>query len=600
MDKGCRGALKSATNAAGQITQITKYDAHGHPLTLIDANGLSTTFRYAPRGWLTSRNVGGQDTIYRYDAAGQLVQLSTPEGSVLNYRYDGAHRLTEVRDGLGNKIVYTLDAMGNRTQEQVFDPSGTLSRTRQREYDALNRLKKDTGGAGQITQYGYDANGNLTQQTDPLGRLTNQSYDGLDRLSQALQPTPASGAARPATGYRYDGQDRLAQVSDARNVTTRYSADGLGNTTQLASPDSGTSNATYDEAGNLKSRTDAKGQLTQYRYDALNRLVEVRFAGGARQAYTYDAGENAQGRLSAVAEYDAAGALQVKTDTTYDAWGRVTGQTRQLAGVTSSVQYHYDSAGRLYQLRYPSGRTVDYQYDLTGRVLRITTTGAGQGAAKTVAEGIAYAPFGDVARFTYGNGQVFSRGFDLDGRLSLYSLGARSYALGLDAASQIGFISDVGDPNWLAQYDYDGLGRLTGARPPGDAYTYSYDAVGNRLSRTSPSTTLTTYQAASNRLATINGAPLQFDANGSLLSGLGGVALTYDARGRLVQATTSAGTTTYLIDAQGRRLRKSGPSGETSYHYDLAGHLIAETGASGATTKEYLYLGDLPIAVVAQ
>ena len=35
--------------------------------------------------------------------------------------------------------------MGNRTNEQVKDPSGTLARQTTRVYDALNRLQTVTG-----------------------------------------------------------------------------------------------------------------------------------------------------------------------------------------------------------------------------------------------------------------------------------------------------------------------------------------------------------------------------------------------------------------------------------------------------------------------
>ena len=85
-----------------------------------------------------------------------------------------------IADNLGNKIVYTLDAMGNRTQEQVFDPNGTLAQTRARLYDNLNRLSQDIGGANpatEITNYGYDNQGNLTSVTDPLGHVTTNLYD---------------------------------------------------------------------------------------------------------------------------------------------------------------------------------------------------------------------------------------------------------------------------------------------------------------------------------------------------------------------------------------------------------------------------------------
>jgi YD repeat-containing protein len=107
--------------------------------------------RYSPRGWLESFTVsdGGIDltTSYGYDSAGQLKTVTSPDGSVTSYTYDDAHRLTDVADAKGNKIHYILDNMGNRTSEQVTDPAGTLRRQLTRQYDALSRVKLQTGGA---------------------------------------------------------------------------------------------------------------------------------------------------------------------------------------------------------------------------------------------------------------------------------------------------------------------------------------------------------------------------------------------------------------------------------------------------------------------
>ena len=97
-------------------------------------------------------NAGGpnaETVTFDYDNAGQLVRTTMADGSVLRYHYDAAHRLTEIADGLGNVIQYTLDAMGNRIKEDVFDPSDRLQRTQQRVYDLNNRLYNDIGAAGQ-------------------------------------------------------------------------------------------------------------------------------------------------------------------------------------------------------------------------------------------------------------------------------------------------------------------------------------------------------------------------------------------------------------------------------------------------------------------
>ncbi|MES2538380.1 MAG: DUF6531 domain-containing protein [Pseudomonadota bacterium] len=145
-----QGNLATVTNALGHVTTLSNHDAHGYPGRITDANGITTDMTYHPRGWLTSRTLSGagitETTTYAYDGVGQLTQVNLPDASSINYTYDPAHRLTAIADSLGNRIGYTLDAMGNRTREQVIDPNGQLTRQITRVYDALNRLQQITGG----------------------------------------------------------------------------------------------------------------------------------------------------------------------------------------------------------------------------------------------------------------------------------------------------------------------------------------------------------------------------------------------------------------------------------------------------------------------
>jgi YD repeat-containing protein len=144
-DIGKNGNTKKITNPLQHVTTFNSYDPNGRPLTVIDPNGLVTTLSYHPRGWLASRQVGTEPTGYAYDGVGQLTKAILPDGSFVQYTYDDAHRLTQISDGLYDKIVYTLDAMGNRIKEEVFDPNKTLTRTRQQVYDSLNRLHQSIG-----------------------------------------------------------------------------------------------------------------------------------------------------------------------------------------------------------------------------------------------------------------------------------------------------------------------------------------------------------------------------------------------------------------------------------------------------------------------
>ena len=146
------GDLQSITNAAGHITQFTLYDRAGRVRQMVDPKGIITDMAYTPRGWISSTTVtppGGaaRTTTYTYDNAGQMTGVTLPDTTTMSYSYDAAHRLTGVTDAKGNTVTYTLDAMGNKTGEQVKDPSGNLQKNITRVYDALNRVQQVTGAS---------------------------------------------------------------------------------------------------------------------------------------------------------------------------------------------------------------------------------------------------------------------------------------------------------------------------------------------------------------------------------------------------------------------------------------------------------------------
>ena len=594
-DLGKRGNVATIANAAGHVTQIAAYNAHGQPTTIVDANGLTTTLAYDLRQRLITRTVGSETTSYEYDGVGQLTRVTLPDGSFLSYGYDAAHRLVGMQDNLGNRIAYRLDAMGNRIEEQLFDPASNLAQARSRVYSNLNRLFQEIGALGQTTEYRYDDQGNVLAVRDPLNRTTTNAYDALNRLVRVTDP--ASGV----TTYGYNGLDALTTVADPRGLVTGYTVDGLGNLSLQASPDTGITDNSYDAAGNLLSQTDAKGQVTTYAYDSLNRVASIAFHDGSRHAFVYDLGANGLGRLTTITETDVAQQTTSQIAYAYDAHGRVTSETRTLGGQTYGVVYNYDSAGRMSGMTYPSGRSVAYSFDALGRVEQITT--ASEDQADVVVSGVHYHPFGGVKGFTFGNGQVYSRTVDQDGRIASYTLGASRYDIAFDAASRIVGIAEMGNPANVNTYGYDALDRLTSAVLPSTGFGYSYDAVGNRLTKmVGGAVHAYTYSTTSNRIASItpSSGPVRsfvFDANGSTTSD-GVNSYAYDARGRMAQATSAIGTTAYQVNALGQRVRKTNTLGDTVFHYDARGHLIAETGPAGTTMREYIYLGDIPVGVV--
>lgn len=448
------------------------------------------------------------------------------------------------------------------------------------------------------TRYEYDTLGNVSKIIDPNNMPTLQTFDELGRLKTR---TDADGKV---TQYGYNGQDRLTQVIDARSVGTLYSLDGLGNQLLLASPDSGNISQTFDAAGNVLTRTDAKQQVTRYSWDVLNRVLRILWHDGKALDFTYDVGTNAKGRLSRISDDDGSIAYS------YDGRGRVLSEVRIIkvnstpaTSATTITSYQYDVAGRISAMTYPNGRSIIYTRDSLGRITQIDTSK--NGVAATILSQVTYRPFGGVESYRNSAGQPNNRSFDLDGRITGYTLNNQVQVIEYDAASRIISINQAGNSARQAAYGYDNVDRLTSYLTPQLSQSFAHDAVGNRTSQTlGTANTAYTYGANSNRLTQVNGAQsktIVMDANGSITDN-GSAQFAYDVRGRMVSALTPAGQVLYQINALGQRVQKSlpGVGGKpnivTLYHYDLAGKLIAE--ATGDLDTNYVYLDEIPVAVI--
>ncbi|MES1263539.1 MAG: hypothetical protein ABUL69_04230, partial [Peristeroidobacter soli] len=410
------GQIQTITNALGHVTTINTYDARGQATQVTDANGLVTTLGYDSRMRLKDRCVGsylpgcsgGELTHFDYWPTGLLKKATDPSGAYIEYTYDAAHRLTQIKDGALNKIVYTLDPMGNRIAENAYDPSNALRRTHTRVFNTLNQLWKDVGAAGTTnvtTTFGYDANGNHTTTSAPLSRNSSSLYDELNRVKQITDPL--SGI----TQFGYDANDNVTSVTDPRLLATSYTYNGFGDLTSQTSPDTGFTTNTYDSAGNLDTTTDARGAVADYGYDVANRVTSVSFTlGGVTDqtiTYGYDAGTNQKGQLTSATDANHSLAW------TYNPQGRITGKGQTVGGVTLAMGYGYNAAGQLQSTVLPSGSTISFGYNTNGQVTSLALNGS-----TTILSAITYDPFGPITSWTWGNGSSANRAFDTDGKFT--------------------------------------------------------------------------------------------------------------------------------------------------------------------------------------
>ena len=591
------GNLSSVTNALGQTTLFSSYDANGRPLTIQDPNGIATTLTYNFRGQITSQTTLLRVTTFTYDAAGELIKLTRPDGSYLAYTYDAAHRLVGVADALGDTIAYTLDAAGNRIKEQVYDPNKVLAQTHSRAYDGLSRLYQDIGAQSQASTYYYDANGNLTQFYNPVYADTYRYFDALNRLIQVNDPNYNS------TFFKYDAKSRLSSVTDPRGLMTSYGNNGLDLQTSISSPDAGVQNKTYDTAGNVITATDGNGKMTSYAYDALNRVTQATLANGNVITYQYDQGSFGINHLTSLS--DPTG----NTTWGYNRYGQVNLKQQTVGAVALKTQWMYTAnTGLLASITYPSGSTAYYTYDANGRVSTISYQKAGGGATVALLSQIKYQPFGPVASWVMGNGASYSRTFDQDGRITALALPAKdTIALSYDAASRITGMTETGLPAKSFGYDY--LDRLTSNSSGSTSQHFNYDANGNRTGYSTSNLNYAylnyTYDTASNHLLSASGSwneHYTYDNAGNVLTHTtptANYAFAYNVRNRLNQSTVGTAVQNYNINGLGQRVAKVTPStgAQTTFIYDEAGHLIGRYNST-VGFEETVWLGDLLAAML--
>ena len=447
--------------------------------------------------------------------------------------------------------------------------------------------------------YEYDAIGNLTKVTDPRGIVTTLGYDALSRRTLTTQPPAAVGGTNPTIGVAYDGIDKPKTLTDPRSLVTTYTTDGLGKTTTLASPDTGSAIKTYNDAGLVATSKDARNVTATYTYDARSRVTQIVYSGTGFTTLTdtfgYDQGTNGIGKLSSMTYTGGS------TSWTYDGFGRLDSKVQVLGTaapfIVFKVQKTYDAANRVATLTYPSGKVIAITYT-NGQATALTVDGV------NVATNITYTPFGAPLSWTWGSGTTHTRSFDLNGRMTGHPVGADVRTIGYDDAGRIITITHFPGTGLDQGFGYDDLDRLTQVTAGSTTRGYGYDLTGNRTQATVNAST-DTYNtgATSNRLTGITGSisrTMTYDATGNITAD-SNITATYDARGRMKTVKIgAAANTTYVYDALGQRIKKSGgPAGTVHYVYDEDGKLLGEYDTNGVATREYIWLGDMPLAVLA-
>jgi RHS repeat-associated protein len=418
-----------------------------------------------------------------YDALGRVTETNSSVGGLTTNIYDGNGYHVGSVDGEGRATVFERDLRGD-----VVSSTDGVGGTSVIERGTLGQVTKVTDPGGGETRFEYDEFGQVVRRTNPLGGEHRFSYDALGRLVTETDP---AGRTRTDT---YDALGRLVQRQTVDDLAT----------------------FDYDPAGNLV-RVEDGDSAVEFGYDAVNRKVSERTLDkGQRPAVTVTRQLDAAGRRVGLTDSEG-GAITYSYDD---------GERLSAVGIPGggTVQIGRDAAGRPAEVTFPNGVNTTYSYD-SARLARVTHR-QDDGAV-----------IGDLA-YTYdASGQVASVAEPTATKAFTYDGARQVTAAGTAAAPEAYAYSPEGgrtSSHRSRQYRYNAMGQLL----EDEAFTYTYDANGNRTSRSQKSGGATT-------------------------------TYSYDASNQLVAVTLPDGAvTSYRYDGLGRRTEKSQGASVRRFVYD--------------------------------
>lgn len=390
-DYDAQNRLISEMNPGGETTTY-HYDNRGNLEWVRDPRQLQTTYTYNGFGQkVTQVSPDTGTTTYSYDAAGQLFTETRADGKVTTYEWDALGRLTSRNSG-GEPSLYGYDQLINGIGK--LSSSADWTGYSSYEYNAAGQPTKQVNviyGYFHTTEWSYDAQGRLKTMTYPSGVAVTYNYDSNGKVS-SLTSNMSGGSAlladsflyQPVSGNRYawrfgndrprtmtfDRDSRIEQIATPGIQGLNYQyhnwyldrGDLIYNISNSVFPALNGHYPGYDVGDRLWTQYDVIGASIKGFDQGGNRVSQT--LNGASYTYSINPQSN---RLDS---WSGAGHLR---NFTYDNVGNVVGETRHDGART----YEYGAFNKLSKVAFNGVVVGDYRNNaFDQRVLKIDSRGA--------------------------------------------------------------------------------------------------------------------------------------------------------------------------------------------------------------------------------
>lgn len=276
-----RNRLNQLSFPDGNGNQTWSYNAAGKPSQVVTENAGSrqviNTYAYNKRGLITGetmqqQGVGIWTMGYGYDANAAMASLQYPSGLQVTLAPNALGQPTQVGSHASAVRYYPNGGLRSFTYGNGVTHSMTQNAR------ALPARAIDAGVLDNTIT--YDANGNVATVTDAVeaSKSRQMQYDALDRLTQA---TSAAFGGGGVFRYTYDVLDNIRSAKLGTIKQHNYYYDARNRMTTVNRDDgSAIMGLDYDVQGNL-----AKKNGEVFRFDYGNRLRD----GTGKELYAYDA-----------------------------------------------------------------------------------------------------------------------------------------------------------------------------------------------------------------------------------------------------------------------------------------------------------------------
>ncbi|ROQ66015.1 RHS repeat-associated protein [Streptomyces sp. 840.1] len=516
----------------GTDQEILRYGyTDGHLTATTNSSGKPLRFDCDEHGRITAwTDTNNSRYEYVYDEHDRCIHQAGTNGYLeAHFTWDDTDPVT------GLRMTSMTDGLGHTTRYVINDRSQVIA-----EINAL----------GAVTRFEYDQYHRLLSVTDPLGHVSRSTYDEHGR---PVVVERADGR-RATAEFNALGLPVLVRRTDGTVLRSAYDARG----NRLATTDSAglTTRFLYDDAGNLISVTDALGRASQLRCDPAGLPVEFTDSSGATIRYSRDC----FGRLAAVT-----GPLGATISFEWTVEGKL---ARQIEADGSYESWTYDGESNCTSHTASSGGTTSFEY--TSFDLQV---------ARTEPDGVRYEFSHDVGlrltRVLNPQGQSWSYDYDPAGRIvSETDFDSRTLSYVYDDAGHL--ISRTDGIGHTVEYERNALGQTLRKTAQGAVTTFEYDLFDEIALAIGPDATLTRLRDRNGRLKseTVNGGIIEF---------------TYDAIGRRTGRKTPSGVISTWKYNRAGRCNELTTSGRTfRFGYDVAGREVVRQINEAVTIQNSL------------